>query len=133
MLYEIARQWRWLFSAAILIGLAAFGLVKGAAVLAQDAALSAATGGQPRQTVGAGASGLEQTQPVSAALSEGAQPAAPTPRPPSGTTYHTVQAGETLGKIAANYGITSAALANANGITDPNLIRVGQKLVIPAH
>jgi LysM repeat protein len=50
-----------------------------------------------------------------------------------GATYHTVQSGETLGAIAATYGLTSAAIANANGLANPNLIRVGQRLIIPAR
>ncbi len=44
---------------------------------------------------------------------------------------HTVAAGESLGKIATQYGTTVQALVDANGITDPNLIYPGQVLVIP--
>jgi LysM repeat protein len=44
---------------------------------------------------------------------------------------HVVQPGESLGQIAAEYGIDSVALADANNITNGNLIRVGQQLVIP--
>ena len=44
---------------------------------------------------------------------------------------HVVQPGESLLQIATEYGIDSAALAEANGITNGNLIRAGQKLVIP--
>jgi nucleoid-associated protein YgaU len=47
----------------------------------------------------------------------------------SGT--HTVQRGETLASIAAVYGVTVEAIVAANGITDPDLIAVGQELVIP--
>jgi LysM repeat protein len=45
----------------------------------------------------------------------------------SGSTY-TVQAGDTLGSIAARFATTVAALASANDISDPNLIYVGQVL-----
>lgn len=48
----------------------------------------------------------------------------------SGKTY-TVQAGDTLSAIAKKYGVTTAALAAANNIKNPSLIRPGQKLVIP--
>ena len=41
-------------------------------------------------------------------------------------------AGDTLGKIAARYKTTVAAIASANGITNVNLIRIGQKLKISA-
>ncbi len=44
---------------------------------------------------------------------------------------HTVQAGETLGSIANTYGVTVDELAAANGITNVNLISVGQVLIIP--
>jgi murein DD-endopeptidase MepM/ murein hydrolase activator NlpD len=47
------------------------------------------------------------------------------------TLNYTVVAGDTLGKIAYNYGITLDALIAANGITDPDLLSVGQKLTIP--
>lgn len=45
---------------------------------------------------------------------------------------HTVVAGETLAKIAGAYGTSISALISANNITNPNLIRVGQKLNIPS-
>ncbi len=44
---------------------------------------------------------------------------------------HVVQRGENLSTIAQRYGISQAALAQANGISNPNLIYVGQRLVIP--
>jgi predicted RNase H-like nuclease (RuvC/YqgF family) len=44
---------------------------------------------------------------------------------------HTVQRGETLASIAASYGVTVADMVAANGISNPNLIAVGQELVIP--
>ncbi len=44
---------------------------------------------------------------------------------------HTVQRGETLASIAAKYGVTVADIVAANGISNPNLIAVGQELVVP--
>lgn len=44
--------------------------------------------------------------------------------------YHTVQKGETLSGIASKYGTTYQALAKLNGLSNPNLIRVGQKIRI---
>jgi LysM repeat protein len=44
---------------------------------------------------------------------------------------YTVAAGDTLGRIAQKYGTTAAAIARANNLTSPDLIRVGMKLVIP--
>jgi polysaccharide deacetylase family sporulation protein PdaB len=52
------------------------------------------------------------------------------PAPSTGTKY-TVKAGDTLYSIAKKYGVTVEALAKANNITNYNLIRVGQVLIIP--
>lgn len=56
-------------------------------------------------------------------------PCAPTDPPQA--RVHVVRRGETLSTIAAKYGTTVDAIARANGITNPNLIYVGQKLRIP--
>ncbi|MBN1660612.1 MAG: LysM peptidoglycan-binding domain-containing protein [Anaerolineae bacterium] len=45
---------------------------------------------------------------------------------------HVVSAGETLSSIATRYGTTAAAIASANGLSNPNLIYAGQRLTIPA-
>ena len=44
---------------------------------------------------------------------------------------HIVQPGENLFRIALRYGTTVEAIAEANGIVNPRLILVGQKLIIP--
>lgn len=44
---------------------------------------------------------------------------------------HKVQRGESVASIAEKYGTTPQAIADANGLSDPNLIQVGQELVIP--
>lgn len=59
------------------------------------------------------------------------KPVAPKPAPPSGD-YHTVNRGESLSVIAAKYHVSTSALARANGITNPNVIEIGQQLKIPA-
>ncbi|HOC21441.1 MAG TPA: PA14 domain-containing protein [Anaerolineae bacterium] len=48
-----------------------------------------------------------------------------------GGTIHVVQPGENLYRIALKYGVTMAAISQANGITNPNHIYVGQRLIIP--
>ena len=61
------------------------------------------------------------------------QPAVPVvavPIPAGGATY-TVKAGDNLSTIAKMYGVTTTLLAQANGITNPSRIYVGQKLRIP--
>ena len=49
----------------------------------------------------------------------------------SGDTVYTVQAGDTLSKIAAKYNTTYQKLAEYNNISNPNIIKVGQKIKIP--
>ncbi|MGQ9626542.1 MAG: LysM peptidoglycan-binding domain-containing protein [Anaerolineae bacterium] len=44
---------------------------------------------------------------------------------------HIVEPGENPASIAAKYGTTAEALMEANDITDPRSLRVGQELVIP--
>jgi LysM repeat protein len=50
--------------------------------------------------------------------------------PPQPRT-HRVLAGETLARIAQRYDVTEEALARANRLDDPNLIRIGQVLELP--
>jgi hypothetical protein len=49
------------------------------------------------------------------------------PPPPA----YTLQRGDTLFRVAAQYGVTVDAIVRANNITDPNRLRVGQILLIP--
>ncbi|MCZ7538676.1 MAG: LysM peptidoglycan-binding domain-containing protein [Anaerolineae bacterium] len=60
---------------------------------------------------------------------------APPPQPttaPAGETVHVVQPGENLFRVALKYGLSTAFLASYNGITNPNLIYVGQRIRIPS-
>ncbi len=50
----------------------------------------------------------------------------------SAPTIYVVQPGDMLSGIALRYGLTTAELAEANGLINPNLIYVGLKLSIPA-
>ncbi|WFB35602.1 LysM peptidoglycan-binding domain-containing protein [Kiritimatiellota bacterium B12222] len=50
----------------------------------------------------------------------------------SGRT-HVVASGETLSTIAAAYRVSSQRVIQANNISNPNNLRVGQKLVIPGN
>jgi LysM repeat protein len=42
-----------------------------------------------------------------------------------------VKAGDTLSAIADRYGTTVRVLVRLNDISDPSLLRVGQRLVLP--
>jgi hypothetical protein len=55
----------------------------------------------------------------------------PTHEPPVQTCYYTVRAGDMLAAVAANAGTTLAALAKVNKIVNANLIRIGQRLIVP--
>lgn len=83
----------------------------------------------------------DDTQPADQAAEQ--QPE-PTPIPPEPTAVptaapvttndgkHTVAAGQTLFSIAQSYGLSVQELAAANGIVNPNVLSVGEELVIPA-
>jgi LysM repeat protein len=45
---------------------------------------------------------------------------------------HVVVRGDTLNKIAASYGASVSAIVSANGITNSNIIRIGQEILIPS-
>lgn len=75
-------------------------------------------------------------QPAPAPQPPASAPATPPPpavtvAPPAPSATYTVKPGDTLYAIAVKYGTTVQAITAANNITDPNLIRVGQVLVIP--
>jgi LysM repeat protein len=55
----------------------------------------------------------------------------PEPTPTSTPIIHIVQPGETLRDISRAYGVSSAALAEANDLADPNVLEDGQGLLIP--
>jgi len=52
------------------------------------------------------------------------------PHPIAGRT-HTVRPGDTLGELAARYGTSVEAIAAANDLPNPDLISVGERLLIP--
>lgn len=101
----------------------------GTTVPQPQATLVPAGGTQPAPTALSAA-----TQPVATAVPAATQPPASQPTSPpaaqSGTVVHTVQPGETLSSIARRYGTTWQAIAQANGLQNPNQIYAGQKLKI---
>jgi nucleoid-associated protein YgaU len=56
---------------------------------------------------------------------------APTATAATTAESYVVQEGDTLGEIAERFGVTVAALAEANGLTDVDHIEAGQVLIIP--
>lgn len=57
--------------------------------------------------------------------------ASATPTPGAAPRKHVVVAGETLYSIAVQYGTTVQAIMQANQLTNPDILSVGQELVIP--
>lgn len=47
------------------------------------------------------------------------------------STVYTVQSGDTIENIAYKFGVTKQEIADFNGLSDPNLLDVGQRLLIP--
>lgn len=45
--------------------------------------------------------------------------------------FYELQSGDTLGKVAARFGLTTAELQEFNGISDPNKVQAGQKIKLP--
>jgi LysM repeat protein len=69
-------------------------------------------------------------------LSVGQQLTIPGSMPPASTLpplIVTVVSGDSLSKIAAAQGVSVSALMDANGITNPNLLSIGQELRIPGR
>ncbi len=46
--------------------------------------------------------------------------------------WHVIAQGETLYSLAISYGLSARALQEANGISDPSQLRIGQRLLIPS-
>jgi len=63
---------------------------------------------------------------------ETAMGAAAPAKAPSGETKYTIHANETLGAIARKFHLRVSDLATRNNISDPQKIRPGQELIIPA-
>lgn len=87
-------------------------------------------------TPGGSAAGAPPSPPaarVAPAATAAAVPEVVAPAPvehPTGAT-HVVRPGETLSHIAVRHGVSTAALAAANGLADPDRVRDGTTLVIP--
>lgn len=97
------------------------------------------TGTVPEGTPGTSpepaASGTVESPPEATSTPVEAEPTSAPPPPstpiPSEGVQHVVAWGETLEIIATRYGVSAEAIAAANGLTNPNLIKAGDILIIP--
>lgn len=69
---------------------------------------------------------------IAVALGAGLFLGAPSQQASANGRVHCVCYGETLSGIAAMYGTSAWAIANANGLSNPNYIRAGMCLTIPS-
>ena len=90
---------------------------------------------EPSPEAPPGESATPPTPPEETPTSAPAQPtAAPSPPPPPVTTEgieYVVRWGDTVDLIAGRYGVSVQDIVAANNLTDPNLIRAGDVLIIP--
>lgn len=70
-------------------------------------------------------------QPAPAAEPNVAEPEPTSLAAPEGGEVYTVQAGDTLMIIAQRYGITINDIVQANNLSNPNRLDIGQQLIIP--
>lgn len=102
------------------------------AVAATAAVLAAACGGGSGPTTATRPADEQPTAEVQGVTAAPTAVANPTPEPVTADGVHVVEAGELLGGIAARYGVSLDAIVAANDLADPNLLHIGQELVIPA-
>jgi LysM repeat protein len=72
-----------------------------------------------------------QGTPSAGATGAASGTSAPAASPTSAETLYIVKGGDTLSGIAQQFGVTVEDLMAANGLTDPNVLQVGQTLTIP--
>ena len=105
------------------------------------AAQATAAVGHPAAPPTAAPAATTESIPATEPPPEAVAPTAVAPTEPStesepgntGETIHVVQPGENLYQIGLLYGLTWQAIAEYNGITNPDAIDVGQELKIPGN
>ena len=89
--------------------------------------------GELAETPGTGLASQSVATPAAGAvpLTPTADPPHPVPTLRSEVAQYVIQSGDTLGSIAKRFEIGISDLAQANGITNPDLVAVGQALSVP--
>lgn len=91
----------------------------------------AAPGLLPTPTASVPGAGEQEGEPSPGADGEATAEAVQAEPTPAGDIIHTVVAGDTLGDLATQYGVTVEAIAEANDLPDVHTLEVGQQLLIP--
>jgi len=75
----------------------------------------------------------QASPPITTIATPPDQTSIPTQLPTAGgASQHVVVKGDTFSTIAKKYGVTTKAVAEANGGVDPTKLKIGQKLAVPA-
>ena len=86
----------------------------------------------PSDTVDSGETTVIPTIPLATSAPAGAVPTnTPEPEVDDSPIIHVVKAGDTLGNMSTFYDVPLDDLMAANGLTNPNILSVGQELIIP--
>ena len=86
----------------------------------------------PSDTVDAGETAVIPTIPLTTSAPVGAVATdTPEPEEEDRPIIHVVKAGDTLGNLSTFYDVPLDDLMAANGLTNPNILSVGQELIIP--
>jgi murein DD-endopeptidase MepM/ murein hydrolase activator NlpD len=83
------------------------------------------------QSASLGALPTNSSVPQLAALPSSPPPL--TPAAPAGVYTHVIESGESLYTIARRYDVTAQAIVQANGMSSPDKIFVGQRVIIPGR
>ncbi len=82
---------------------------------------------------------LSDCTPGEEPVVEAETPAAPETAPesagtalPEGAQIYSVRPGDTMGAIASRFRVTVRAILEANGLNNPDILSIGQELIIPA-
>ena len=82
--------------------------------------------------IGALVSGLG-SEPTPVASATATPEASPTPEPTPEQVVYTIKSGDTLTEISQKFQVSIAVIIGANPeVTDPNNLRIGQRLIIPS-
>jgi LysM repeat protein len=72
-----------------------------------------------------------EIEPTAVATSDGTSTPSIAATAEGEVTIHVVQPGEWLWEIARQYGVDPQAIIDANNLSDPGALTVGQELIIP--